>query len=132
MKDMKFLKYKISLLSLALVTLTTFMSCEDNESGVVLIDLEARFITEMPDSRTVSFINASKKNDSDGVEAHNAKLKHLVSTPKNFESSSNLLNQTCLSHLSITLKNNEPEPDNNSAILPKSLIKHQHLDRLKY
>ena len=56
---MKFLKYKISLLSLALVTLTMFVSCEDNESGVVLIDLEARFITEMPDSRSVSFINAS-------------------------------------------------------------------------
>ena len=55
---MKFLKYKLSILSLALVSLTMFTSCEDNESGITIIDLEARFITEI-DSRTISFINAS-------------------------------------------------------------------------
>jgi hypothetical protein len=56
---MKFLKQKITILALVLMSLTTFTSCEDNESGVEIIDLEARFITEMVDSRTVSFINTS-------------------------------------------------------------------------
>lgn len=56
---MKFLKSKLAILSVILISLSTLTSCEDNESGVVLIDLEARFIIEMPDSRTVTFINAS-------------------------------------------------------------------------
>lgn len=55
---MKFLKYKIALLAV-LVSLSTFVSCEDNESGVELIGLEARFIIDMVDSRTVEFVNTS-------------------------------------------------------------------------
>jgi hypothetical protein len=59
---MKLIKYKLSLLFLALST-ALFVSCEDNESGVELIGLEARFITEIS-AQTVSFINTS--NDATG------------------------------------------------------------------
>lgn len=55
---MKFLRNKISILALALLTLTTFSSCEDNESGVTLIGLDAGFITEIS-AATISFINTS-------------------------------------------------------------------------
>ncbi|WP_298520407.1 PKD domain-containing protein [uncultured Kordia sp.] len=61
---MKFLKYKISLLSLVVLSLAMFTSCEDdNESGVTLIGLEAKFITEI-DSKTISFINVSSNATS--------------------------------------------------------------------
>jgi len=58
---MKFLKYKLTMLCLALISLTTFISCEDNESGVDIISFEARFITES-NVNTFSFINASSQN----------------------------------------------------------------------
>ena len=62
---MKFLKYKLSLLSLVLLAVTiTFTSCEDNESGVEIIGLDAGFIVEMVDSRTVSFVNTSNRATS--------------------------------------------------------------------
>jgi hypothetical protein len=60
---MKFLKYKISLLSLTICALALFTSCEDRESGVELIGLEAGFIAEI-DSKTISFINTSNKATS--------------------------------------------------------------------
>ncbi|WP_298421925.1 PKD domain-containing protein [uncultured Kordia sp.] len=55
---MKFLKYKITLLSLVIVSLTMFTSCEDNESGIDIIGLEAKFVKEI-ESKTISFINVS-------------------------------------------------------------------------
>ena len=60
---MKFLKHKISLLSLMLLSLITFNSCEDNESGVTLIGLEAGYITEIS-AATITFINTSNKATS--------------------------------------------------------------------
>jgi hypothetical protein len=60
---MKFLKYKISLLSLVIFSLTMVVSCEDNESGVTLIGLEAKFVKEV-NSKTISFINASSSATS--------------------------------------------------------------------
>ena len=55
---MKFLKSKITLLALMLVSLATFTSCEDNESGVTLIGLEAGFIAEVR-AQTISFVSTS-------------------------------------------------------------------------
>jgi len=61
---MKFLKYKISLLSLVVLSLTIFTSCEDdNESGVTLLGLEAKFIAEI-ESKTISFFNVSSNATS--------------------------------------------------------------------
>ncbi|MBC8756404.1 hypothetical protein H2O64_17140 [Kordia sp. YSTF-M3] len=61
---MKFLKHKITLLSLVVFSLTIFTSCEDdNESGVTLIGLEAKFVKEI-DSKTISFINVSNNATS--------------------------------------------------------------------
>lgn len=56
---MKFLKYKLTILSLVLVSLATFISCEDNKSGVEIISFEARFVTET-NVNVISFINASQ------------------------------------------------------------------------
>jgi hypothetical protein len=55
---MKRLKHKLTILALVVVSLVSFNSCEDNESGVTLIGLEAGFITEVT-ARTVVFINTS-------------------------------------------------------------------------
>lgn len=60
---MKFLKHKISLLALVVCSLTIFTSCEDRESGLELIGLEAGFIAEI-DSKTISFINTSNSATS--------------------------------------------------------------------
>jgi len=61
---MKFLKHKITLLSLVICALALFTSCEDdNESGVTLLGLEAKFVTEI-NSKTISFINASSSATS--------------------------------------------------------------------
>jgi PKD repeat protein len=54
---MRFLKHNISILSIVLL-LFTITSCEDNDSGVTEIGLEARFISTI-ESRTISFINVS-------------------------------------------------------------------------
>lgn len=55
---MKLLKQKITILALVLMSLTTFTSCEDNESGITLIGLDAGFVTEVR-AQTISFINTS-------------------------------------------------------------------------
>ncbi|MFK7746888.1 MAG: PKD domain-containing protein [Kordia sp.] len=61
---MKFLKYKIALLALVVFSSTMFTSCEDdNESGITLVGLEAKFIKEI-DSKTISFINVSNSATS--------------------------------------------------------------------
>ncbi|WP_053002510.1 PKD domain-containing protein [Kordia jejudonensis] len=61
---MKFLKHTISLLSLVVFSFTMFTSCEDeNESGVTLVGLEAKFVKEI-DSKTISFINVSNEATS--------------------------------------------------------------------
>ena len=74
---MKFLKYKITLLSLFLLTLTTFTSCEDNESGVNLIGLEAKFITEIT-AQTIAFVNASSNATSFSWNFDNGTVSNLV------------------------------------------------------
>ena len=61
---MKFLKHKAVLFALAVLTLMSFNSCEDNVSGVDLIGLEAGFIVDMVDSRTVAFVNTSNEATS--------------------------------------------------------------------
>ena len=60
---MKFLKTKLAILALVLVSLTTFTSCEDNESGITLIGLEARFVTDI-DFNVVNFVNVSQEATS--------------------------------------------------------------------
>jgi len=60
---MKFLKYKITILTLFVCSLTLFTSCEDRESGLELIGLEARFIAEI-DSKTITFVNVSNNATS--------------------------------------------------------------------
>jgi len=80
---MKFLKYKISLLSLVL-SLAMFTSCEDdNESGVTLIDLEARFIAEI-NSKTITFINASSNATSYSWDLGDGTTSTLVNPERRY------------------------------------------------
>ncbi|PTX61547.1 hypothetical protein C8N46_104190 [Kordia periserrulae] len=61
---MKFLTYKLTFLAFAVCCISLFTSCEDdNESGVTLIGLEARFIAEI-NSKTITFVNASNNATS--------------------------------------------------------------------
>lgn len=60
---MKFIKHTLTILSLVACSLVIFTSCEDNESGVTLIDLEAKFVKEQ-NSKTISFINVSNNATS--------------------------------------------------------------------
>lgn len=59
---MKLLKYRIAILSILIISFS-MISCEDNESGVELIGLDAAFITEI-EARTITFINASNNASS--------------------------------------------------------------------
>lgn len=54
---MKLLKYKIAVLFIGILSFS-ITSCEDNDSGVDLIGLDAGFLAEI-ESRTITFINAS-------------------------------------------------------------------------
>ncbi|WP_299110698.1 PKD domain-containing protein [uncultured Winogradskyella sp.] len=54
---MKSLKYKIALLSIIILS-SSIISCEDNDSGVSLLGLEARFLAEVQSS-TITFTNIS-------------------------------------------------------------------------
>ncbi|MBV7269397.1 PKD domain-containing protein [Winogradskyella luteola] len=54
---MKLLKYKITLLSIIILS-CSIISCEDSDSGVSLIGLESRFLSDVQFS-TITFTNAS-------------------------------------------------------------------------
>ncbi len=80
---MKFLKYKIALLSLVLAG-TLFTSCEDIESGVELTGLEAKFITEQ-DSKTISFINVSNSASSYSWDLGNGTTSSLTNPVQRYD-----------------------------------------------
>ena len=80
---MKYFKYKLSLLFLAL-SFTLFISCEDNESGVELIGLEARFITEIS-AQTISFINTSNDAASSSWNFGNGTTSNETSPTVTFD-----------------------------------------------
>jgi hypothetical protein len=83
---MKFLKYKITVLfSLVVFSLTMFVSCEDdNESGVTLIGLEAKFVKEI-DSKTISFINASSNATSYSWDLGDGTTSILINPVKRYD-----------------------------------------------
>ncbi|AXG71408.1 hypothetical protein KORDIASMS9_03665 [Kordia sp. SMS9] len=81
---MKFLKYKIALLSLVFAA-TLFTSCEENEeSGIELIGLEARFITEQ-NSKTISFVNVSNNATSYSWDLGDGSSSTFVSPVKRYD-----------------------------------------------
>ncbi|MEM6720044.1 MAG: PKD domain-containing protein [Bacteroidota bacterium] len=81
---MKFLKYKISILSLVVCSLTLFTSCEDRESGVELIGLEAGFIAEI-NSKTISFINTSNLATSYSWDLGDGSVSTLTNPERRYD-----------------------------------------------
>lgn len=59
---MKFLKYKLGILCLSLLS-AVIISCDDNDDDTKVINLDARFISSL-NVRTVSFVNISNDAES--------------------------------------------------------------------
>lgn len=81
---MKFLKYKISLLALVVTSVTLFTSCEDRESGIELIGLEAGFIAEI-NSKTISFINTSNSATSFSWDLGDGTSSSLINPVRRYD-----------------------------------------------
>jgi len=85
---MKFLKYKLAILSLALLGLTTFISCEeDGESGVDIIGLQAGFISEVT-AQTIAFINTSNDATSYSWDFGNGTTANIANPTVTFNNGS--------------------------------------------
>ncbi|MGC1472930.1 MAG: PKD domain-containing protein [Psychroserpens sp.] len=80
---MRFLNQKISLLFVVLASLT-FGSCEDNDDGIPLIGLEAKFITSI-NARTIEFINISNDATTFSWDLGNGTTTTLVNPTETYD-----------------------------------------------
>ncbi|MEM1001320.1 MAG: PKD domain-containing protein [Bacteroidota bacterium] len=80
---MKFIKSKILLVALVLFSIM-FSSCEDNNSGLDLIGLDARFLAEI-ETRTISFLNTSSNATSFNWDFGNGETSTFVNPVVTFE-----------------------------------------------